>query len=70
MYLRKSDNKVIIEIYSDEFRPKLEQRLADAGFTFTTESFFNTFWGTRFAIDRPRGKGAIARMNFLEAVCR
>ncbi len=67
MYLRKKDRKVIIEVYSG--RSVIEKRLADAGFTFTTEDFLNNFWGTRFIIDQPRGKGTIAKMNFLADVC-
>jgi hypothetical protein len=70
MYLRKSDNKVILEIYSDEFCPVLEARLTANGFSFRTEKFFNSFWGTRFVVDRPKGKGSVAKMNFLDTVCR
>ena len=70
MYIRKSDNKVIIEIYSSEFEPVLEKRLTDLKFVYKTENFFNDFWGTRFIIDRPRGKGSIARLNILEEITK
>ncbi len=62
-YLRKEDKKICLEIYTsvDEIR----QRLKVAGYVFTEESFFGGFWGTRFVIVKPIGKGAQAKINYL-----
>jgi len=58
---------VIIEVYSEGM--SIRKALKDAGYTFYEEDFLNhRFWGKRFVIDKPIGKGASKRLNFLMAL--
>lgn len=63
MYLRKSDRRIIMERFDGG--DKLRTKLTAAGFTFDEEDFLRDFWGKRFIIVKPTGKGAQSRMNLL-----
>jgi tRNA U34 5-methylaminomethyl-2-thiouridine-forming methyltransferase MnmC len=73
MYITRGDRnglnkKVVIEVYTGA--GTVRDRLKTAGFTFTEEDFLNSFWGVRFLVELPTGKGAMARRKFLSEVCK
>ena len=53
-----------ITVYSEEsgFRQKLE----GIGAVFTERPVFSRFHGTEFSIEKPKGKGARARMKAID----
>jgi hypothetical protein len=60
------DKKIAIEHYTGtaDTRAKLHAE----GFAFIEQDFFNNFWGVRFLVEMPRGKGATARRNRLQEI--
>ena len=61
IYLDKLRNKVCIEVFTGI--AEVRERLRVAGFEAReADVLSNGFWGVRFVIDRPTGKGATARI--------
>lgn len=65
-YLTKDKRYVVIEHYTgtEDTRAKLTAE----GFAFTEQNFFNSFWGVRFTVEWPRGKGAMTRRDRLQQI--
>jgi hypothetical protein len=61
----KARRVVCLERFGSDHVSEARKILKDAGYTFTEEDFLNNFWGTRFVIDRPTGKGVTKKLNFL-----
>jgi hypothetical protein len=69
-YLTKDKKRIVIDIFNGF--DVVRRRLVEGGYTFTEEDTYqNQFHGTSFIVDRPRGKGAQTRINYLfEGVAR
>lgn len=63
-YYDKRRRQVVIEVFSSI--GAVRDKLTAAGYKFTESDIYsNQFWGKAFRIDRPTGKNATAKMNFL-----
>lgn len=66
IYLDKPNRKVVAEIFNSDFYPIMRKRLTAGDYKFTEQDVFsNQFWGRAFHIERPRGKGASARLTYI-----
>lgn len=60
----KDKQHIALEIFSSI--GDVRERLRAGGFAFREEDVYsNQFWGKRFVVDRPRGRGAQARIMWL-----
>ena len=62
---RTKPRRIVIESYSDEWTRKVRAMLNDRGYSFKEETFISGFWGTRFTIVPPIGRGSQAKINEL-----
>lgn len=70
-YIRKSDKKFIIErtwqTY-DSRHTEMCSKIREIGLSFISEFYHSTFYGTRYIIDMPYGKGMNKKLDLLYAL--
>ncbi len=62
-YQDKKAKIVVIEMFGAYEATR--RGLKEHGYSFTERDIFSTFWGIQFIVEKPRGKDATKRLNFL-----
>lgn len=59
----------VLTIYCERAANKYKKEFTKQGIKFKTRDILNVFYGTEFAIEKPTGKGAVAKKELIYKMC-